>query len=152
MDEVGLHDVLEQAVDESASDATERTSLQKSRIGQGPYRKKLLDLWKNMCAVTELDLPRLLRASHIKPWSDSNNAERLDRFNGFLLSPGYDAAFDDGLISFNDDGTIRVSAILTDARLTQLGIHRGARITKPLHAKHREYLAYHRVEVFDKPY
>jgi len=150
IDEAGSHDVLEKAVDESTSESTERTSLQKSRIGQGPYRDNLLELWKKECAVTGLDLPQLLRASHIKPWRDSNNAERLDRYNGLLLSPGYDAAFDDGLISFNDDGTMFVSAILTDARLAQLGIVRGARITKPMHQKHRAYLEYHRLEVLNR--
>ena len=53
-------------------------------------------LWGGRCAVTGLDLPLLLRASHIKPWRDSDNRERLDPYNGLLLSPSYDAAFDWG--------------------------------------------------------
>jgi len=60
----------------------------------------LLDLWEGRCAVTGLAVPELLRASHIKPWADcETDAERLDVYNGFLLAPHLDAAFDLGFIT-----------------------------------------------------
>ena len=83
----------------SASAPTERDALIRSRIGQGRFRYDLLEMWEGRCCITGLDIDALLRASHIKPWRDSNNAERLDPYNGLLLSPGYDAAFDKGLIT-----------------------------------------------------
>ena len=51
-------------------------------------------------------MPTLLRASHIKPWRAASGAERLDKFNGLLLTPNLDLAFDQGLISFDDHGQI----------------------------------------------
>ena len=146
--EESANDVLQTAVEESTEDATERTALLKSRIGQAQFRDGLLARWEGRCAVTALDLLELLRASHIKPWRDSNHLERLDVFNGLLLSPGYDAAFDAGLITFGDDGALIIAERLTEERLSQVGIHRGARINVPLHRKHCEYLNYHRSTVF----
>ena len=62
----------------SASAPTERDALIRSRIGQGRFRYDLLEMWEGRCCITGLDIDALLRASHIKPWRDSNNAERLD--------------------------------------------------------------------------
>ena len=56
------------------------------------------------CCLSGLDVTELLRTSHIKPWRDSNNVERLDPYNGLLLSPAYDAAFDTGLITSSTTG------------------------------------------------
>jgi hypothetical protein len=94
-----------------------------------------------------LDIPILLRASHINPWRDSDNRERLDPYNGLLLSPAYDATFDAGLITFADDGGVLLAAKLTRSQIGSLGLSPAARIAG-LHAKHREYLGHHRREVF----
>jgi putative restriction endonuclease len=91
---------------------------------------------------------RLLRASHIKPWRDSNNVERLGPYNGLPLAPGYDAAFDEGFITFNSSGCIAVSKHLSSEHLSQLGISRTARIEK-LGPRQLAYLEYHRAEVFE---
>jgi 5-methylcytosine-specific restriction protein A len=56
----------------------------------------------------------LLKASHIKPWRDSDNAERLDIYNGLLLIPNLDSAFDKGYISFDDGGKIIISDMIKD--------------------------------------
>jgi hypothetical protein len=77
--------------------------------------------WGGQCAVTGLDIPVLPRASHIKPWRDSNNRERLDPYNGLLLSPSYDAAFDAGLIAFADDGAVVLTGQLTLSQIDRLG-------------------------------
>ena len=79
------------------------------RLIQGKYRRELIRRWKGKCAVTGSDELRALIASHIVPWRESNNFEKGDVNNGLLLSPLYDALFDKGLISFNDNGEILIS-------------------------------------------
>jgi hypothetical protein len=113
---------LEEGVSKAVVDATERRALVLSRVGQGRFRDALMSLWGGRCAVTGLDLPLLLRASHIKPWRDSDNRERLDVYNGLLLSPAYDAAFDAGLVTFAEDGRMVISSELTPRRVERLGI------------------------------
>jgi putative restriction endonuclease len=68
---------IENIINDKSIEKTERVSLIQSRIGQGIYRKKLIDLWQG-CSVTSYGKIEMLRASHIKPWSVSNNNERLD--------------------------------------------------------------------------
>ena len=92
---------------------TERKSIMLSRIGQGAFRSGLIGYWKR-CAVTGCDSLDLLKASHIKPWRDSDNAERLDIYNGLLLIPNLDSAFDKGYISFDDGGKIIISDMIKD--------------------------------------
>jgi predicted restriction endonuclease len=60
--------------------------------------------------ITDIQIPALLRASHIKPWRMSDNSERLDPENGLLLVANLDAAFDAGLLSFTDTGRMLFSA------------------------------------------
>jgi hypothetical protein len=139
-------EVLAEAVDRATKDETERRGLVLSRIGQGQFRESLLNRWRGRCAVTGLDLTQLLCASHIKPWRDSDNRERLDPYNGLLLSPSYDAAFDAGLVAFAEDGKVILSSELTRSRIDRLGINPDDRI-EGLHERHRAYLAYHRREV-----
>ena len=88
--------------------ATEVERLRKERIGQDVFREALMLFWGGACAVTGVRHPRLLRASHIVPWSDcETDAERLNVHNGLLLAAHLDAAFDAHLISFGVDGQIR---------------------------------------------
>ena len=83
---------------------TEVERLGKARIGQDIFRKALLKEWEG-CPLTKITDERLLRASHIKPWSQcASDLERLDPDNGLLLSSLWDAAFDAGLVTFSDDG------------------------------------------------
>jgi len=140
-------DDLEERATLTAPKTTERRALVQSRIGQGLFRENLIRRWNGRCAVTGLDLVAVLRASHIKPWRDCNNAERLDTYNGLLLSPSYDAAFDAGLITFDDAGGLIVSAQLTPERSARLGLSTSARIPG-LADQNRRYLAHHRANVF----
>jgi putative restriction endonuclease len=143
----GLENDLEADLDDLLDDdqitATERRNLVKSRIGQGVFRQRLLTHWKK-CAVTGFEDTSLLVASHIKPWRSSDNLERLDGFNGLLLTPNLDKAFDAGLITFAEDGSIRVSPLLTDAE--KLGITGTMRIN--VTPKHEPYMIFHRTKVF----
>ena len=93
---------------------TEVEALVRRRLGQTEFRAGLLDYWQGSCAVTGIAQPELLRASHIKPWAHcGNNAERLDVYNGFLLTADWDAAFDAGLVSFDTDGVAVFSPALS---------------------------------------
>jgi predicted restriction endonuclease len=125
---------------------TERESVIKARIGQGIFRKQLLEMWDG-CAVTGVKLPDLLRASHIKPWRDSTNPERTNRYNGLLLLPQYDHLFDKGFISFDDDGQLLRSPALDRIPISQLGINESDRL-RSLSDNHLTFLRYHRAEMF----
>ena len=78
------------------------------RIGQSQFRKKLISNLKK-CPITGIDDIRILTASHIKPWTQATNQERLDIHNGFLFSPTFDRLFDRGIISFSNDKQLLVS-------------------------------------------
>jgi 5-methylcytosine-specific restriction protein A len=87
----------------------------------------------------------LLRASHIKPWSEANLHERLSLYNGLLLSPALDAAFDCGYISFDDKGRILISPRLNGADAEALGIHDQMGLSR-IESEHKRYLAMHRAK------
>lgn len=127
---------------------TEQQSIVKSRIGQGIFRDELMGLWGG-CSVTGLANLTILRASHAKPWRDSTNQERLDPFNGLLLIPNLDVLFDAGLITFEHDGQIRISRLLSEEECLLLGVNHNLRLRK-IFPNNQKYLAYHREEVFKK--
>ncbi len=124
---------------------TEKAQLINARIGQGQFRKDLLQYW-GKCAVTGFKNTSLLVASHIKPWSQSNNIERLDKFNGLLLTPNLDRAFDQGLITFSNTGSILISPLFEEAKI--LGITES--MSLQLTANHQSYMEYHREHVFQQ--
>ncbi|MDA3186782.1 HNH endonuclease [Pseudomonas aeruginosa] len=125
---------------------TEREALIKARIGQNGYREALLAYWGG-CAVTDCCVPELLRASHIKPWRAASSSERLDPFNGLLLTPNLDLAFDQGLISFDEDGLILLSSDLDPASAKALHLTPKLRL-RQLEPRHCDYLAWHREHLF----
>jgi hypothetical protein len=141
--------IIERVVARAVPDQTTRDALVKARVGQGRWRTDLLRYWAGRCAVTGLAVEPLLRASHIKPWRDSDNAERLDVFNGLLLGVAYDAAFDAGLIAFEPDGRIVISSNLADEQRLAAGLDAGVAL-RAITDQHRSYLAYHRASIFEK--
>jgi len=124
---------------------TERKGLVITRVGQGYYRKQLLDRWENKCAVTGCTIKNILIASHIVPWRKSNDVERLDIGNGILLSPNLDALFDRHLISFDDEGNILISKTLSEDELTNLGISNNLKLNT-VYTDMVDYLSRHREE------
>lgn len=138
-----LEEDIENIIQDNSYTDTDKLTLIKSRIGQGEFRKNLLSYWKD-CAVTGYKTASILIASHIKPWRDSNNNERLDRFNGLLLTPNLDKAFDTGFVTFDEKGGILISDILESPNV--LGIDDNMKIK--LEHSHHKYLEYHREMVF----
>lgn len=124
---------------------TEAERLVVQRIGQDIFRDRLMTYWQGCCPLTGITDPALLRASHIIAWKDcASDAERLNVHNGLLLSALWDAAFDRGLVTFDDDGCPEFSPALSEAARAEL------RWKAPIPAtdKHRTRLAWHRKQVF----
>jgi putative restriction endonuclease len=123
-----------------------------SRVGQSFFRRAVLSAYDYKCCITGLALPRLLVASHIVPWSvDANN--RLNPSNGLALSALHDKAFDLGIITINDDMTVRVASSQSarnDAFFqSALQRYEGKMITIPSKFTPAErFLKYHREHVF----
>jgi putative restriction endonuclease len=91
-------EVREHAAEYKTLEVTEQEPIVVSRPRQGNFRKNVIRLWGS-CSVTGLQNVSLLRASHLKPWKDSDNKERLTPSNGLLLIPDYDFLFDREAIS-----------------------------------------------------
>ena len=122
---------------------TEAERLVVQRVGQDIFRDALIDYWGGRCPLSGITEPELLRASHIIAWAESDDAKRLDVHNGLLLSALWDAAFDQGLVSFADEGTVLVSPSLSEAARKTLGIE-SAPPLRGLRPQHCENLAVHR--------
>lgn len=125
---------------------TEKDSIVKSRLGQGVFRKELIEYWHG-CAISQCPLTWMLIASHIKPWRDADNQERLNAYNGLLLLPNYDKLFDLGYISFNQEGKIMYSRLLDKFDRETLGLTNDLRLVK-IEEKHLKYLKYHNDNCF----
>lgn len=124
---------------------TEKEQVVKSRIGQSAFKKALLDIEKK-CKLCDVSDERFLVASHIKPWSQSSNQERLDVNNGLLLCPNHDALFDKGYISFDDDGTILISDSLDEVTKVFLNINETMNIS--ISGNQQQYMEWHQVNIF----
>lgn len=129
-----------------APETTEREASVTARIGHDRFRAELIAWWQG-CAVTGLVHEALLRASHIKPWKDGSDTERLDAFNGLLLAAHLDAAFDKGLISFDDEGRLLQAGALSASDAVILGLDLPLQLRR-VDERHRPYLTYHRTHVF----
>ena len=130
---------------------TERIALVRARVGQGQYRQNLMAI-ETQCRITGVKDPRLLRASHIKPWrSCATNAERLDGNNGLLLSPTVDHLFDRGYLSFTDAGGVMLSPLIDAADFGRLGLSSAAAATfGSFSLEQSVFLEYHRRVVFKR--
>ncbi len=134
---------VEQVMSDKSLTETEKTILVNTRMGQGQFRAKLIQMWRG-CALTGYRNTQLLLASHIKPWRDSTNEERLDKFNGLLLLANLDKAFDLGFISFSDSGKVLISHELEQPEMIGLKENMSFNIMN----QHKRYLGYHRAELF----
>jgi hypothetical protein len=126
----------------------ERERLVMARRGQGVFRHNVEQIEKS-CRVTGLRDLQHLRASHIKPWKDSDDYEKIDGHNGLMLSPHVDHLFDRGWILFEDDGMLVPSPKL-DVLVLQSWRIEPDRQPKPFLTRQIEYLEYHREMVFKR--
>jgi len=108
-DDIGSDLALQEIQDAVDISETEKEQLIRSRRGQGLFRQRVL-AHEQRCRITGVEVPSLLLASHIKPWKDCDNVERLDGANGLMLAPHVDKLFDLGWISFKNDGGLLVAA------------------------------------------
>jgi len=127
------------------SPETEQATIIQARIGQQKFRQALMKKWQG-CPVTGCKTLSVLRASHIKPWSQSSDAERLDPNNGLLLTPNLDVLFDRRLISFDESGTMLCSYLLS-TKERKLLIPRKPRIIE-LTPELEVFMKYHRDNLF----
>jgi hypothetical protein len=131
---------------DTAIPETQRLQLARARIGQGFFRKQVI-LLDGACRVTGVSDPHLLIASHIKPWREASNGERLSGHNGVLLSPHVDALFDEQWITFEDNGQMRVHPALARDVLDRWAIDPAKRVERfrpeqaGFLARHRELFA-----------
>ncbi len=136
---------IQSLLQDSTIAETEKTTLINARVGQGSFRKQLIDQWAG-CALTGFKDTRFLVASHIKPWRHADNRERLDPFNGLLLLPNFDKVFDLGFITFKACGDMVISTQLEQTK--DLGVKTNLKVS--LDDRHQDYMAYHRDKIFER--
>lgn len=126
--------------------------ISRARDGQGKYREQLLEQCR-FCPFTMIADERLLIASHIKPWAASNDFEKTDPFNGYILSPLYDKLFDRGFITFTADRHIILSEFISPYTWKQIGLQNDTFIKSlPIDDKRISYLDFHHQSVFKGSY
>ncbi|MGP5182057.1 HNH endonuclease [Psychrobacter cibarius] len=137
----------ESAIENEILDPQEAFQVRQSRKGHGRYREQLLDSCP-FCPITMIADDRLLIASHIKPWVDSDQFEKTDPYNGFMLSPTFDKLFDRGFMTFTDDKRVVLSPFLSKMTYSKIGISDNKIFSLlPIEGRER-YLDYHRNNIF----
>lgn len=98
----------------------------------------------------KLELDRASIEKNFKPWSVSNEVEKIDHFNGLALTPNYDRIFDQGFISFNDDGSIIISPYISPLNIKKLILIPNKKYEIPNIEYRKKYLSYHRESILKK--
>jgi putative restriction endonuclease len=126
--------------------STAKEQLVRARRGQGIFRANVR-LNEKVCRITRVSSPTFLIASHIKPWKDSSDEEKLNGCNGLFLAPHVDLLFDKGLISFTNSGDLLISPHLDQQILEAWGISSDLNVG-PFSDEQTHFLEYHRTKVF----
>ena len=128
---------------------TQRTTLIQARLGQGRYRKQVMERGGGRCAITGCSVGAVVEACHLKPWKISLDPdERVDPENGLCLVASLHRLFDAGLITFDDEGLMRVSKLLSREDQMSLKLKGRMRIRSPFTAKQKTYLMFYRNTIF----
>lgn len=131
--------------------AREKEILAKARIGQSEFRDIILQKFENKCCLCGVTLKELLIASHIKPWKDSNDMEKVNINNGLCLCPNHDKLFDKGLITFDESGKIVISNKLNEINQTFMNVHTTMRINENyLTDELKQFMNWHRLNRLQK--
>jgi putative restriction endonuclease len=140
----------EQIADNRQLEETEKQALIKARRGQGIFRQNVSRI-ERCCRVTRVERPEHLIASHIKPWRESDNRERLFQGNGLLLTPTIDHLFDRGFISFENNGELLISPVAHKESVEKMAIATDRVVNVGGFAEpQKEFLEFHRAKVFLK--
>ena len=137
---------INQILESQTLNNTQKETIIQARIGQGIFRRNLIKFW-NGCSLSGNPMTWFLNASNIKPWRDSDNAERIDVFNGLLLTPNYDKLFDKGYITFNNNGKILISSLIEKEERLLVGLKENMTLKK-VEDYHKKYLIYHKAHCF----
>ena len=140
-------DMVEEIKAQYGIPETEREAIVKSRVGQGIYRNRAIELWET-CSVTGFTDINILIASHIKPWKLSDNNERINPYNSLLLVPTLDKLFDNGYIGFEHTGKIMLSNRVTQKDWNRIGVTTKLHLRK-LPAETKSFLDYHNEYIYD---
>lgn len=141
MQEASLQEEVKRVKNDMTIDETEREAIIKARVGQGLFRQHLIEHWKG-CSISRFGMYDCLIASHIKPWRNSTNEERLSVYNGLLLLPNYDKLFDKGYISFDKTGKIIYSKFFPESERKILGMDNNVHLVH-VERQHEVFLKYH---------
>jgi putative restriction endonuclease len=131
----------------------ERESVVKIRVNQSFFRKTVLAAYNYQCCITGLEIPELLNASHIIPWS-KDKANRVNPRNGLCLNAIHDRAFDRGLLTITPEFTVKVSKSVKQVSVSNavqdfLLKYDGLEINKPARfLPDPKFLKYHNRKVF----
>ena len=124
----------------------EKVQITKARRGQGIFKTNVRFV-EHSCRLTGVSNIKHLRASHIKPWKDSTDQEKIDGNNGLLLSPHVDHLFDRGFITFKDNGDLAISKELNPVILDQWSLATIENVGS-FNQKQSSFLEFHRDVVF----
>lgn len=137
------------SLDETILDDTTRKAVIDARVGHGKYKDDLMKKWDNACAVSSCTTKGVLIASHAKPWKKCDTAkDRISPDNGLILTANFDALFDKGLITFEDNGTIKISKKVKKKDWEILGLSKDLKLRKKLNANQKRFMSYHRKNVW----
>ena len=146
--QVEWEEYLVQTINEQPIEATEKSALILARRGQGLFKQRVRRI-EPRCRLTGVDRIEHLRASHCKPWRDSDHGERLDGENGLLLTPTIDHLFDRGFISFENNGRLLVSPVAHRVSLEKMGVPVAEKKNVGGFSEgQKRYLEFHREQVF----
>ncbi len=148
---VDWEDRQQRVIEDGDLPQTMREDLVQSRRGQGKFRKAVLTFERH-CRVTRVQNPDHLIASHIKPWRESDDSERLCAGNGLMLTPSIDHLFDRGFISFEDSGDLIVSPRADADSMVKMGVDIDAMPNVGrFNSDQKHFLDYHRTAILLKP-
>lgn len=136
---------MEKRLESLQIEGEEREAIVNIRVNQGLFRERMLKVYGH-CCLCNVSEPQLLIASHIKPWAVAEASEKLDVNNGFLMCPNHDKLFDQGWVTFNDEGRIIISSRLKEVDRVFLNVDTNMKIS--IREDSKKYLEYHREKVF----
>ena len=130
----------------------EKKILTKQRIYQDFFRRSVLSSHNNRCCMSAVEIPQLLVAGHIIPWSESKE-HRLNPENGLALCVLFDKAFDRGLMTIDEQFKVvyskRIKDSANDFVKSSLLIYEGRKITLPSRfCPRQEFFKWHRENLF----